>query len=106
MPRAPASSKQATPNGVDSSATSTTVPSSGSSGCRSRCGFCERSSETDQDQQLARRLDEADAELHRAVAELRDLAHGIHPVVLSDEGLAAAVDRWHQRRQARWNDAS
>jgi signal transduction histidine kinase len=46
----------------------------------------------DQDQKLARRLDEADAELHRAVAELRDLAHGIHPVVLSDEGLAAAVD--------------
>jgi signal transduction histidine kinase len=47
---------------------------------------------TDQDQQLARRLDEAEAELRRAVAELRELAHGIHPAVLSDEGLAAAVE--------------
>jgi signal transduction histidine kinase len=47
---------------------------------------------TDQDQKLARRLDEADAELHRAVGELRELAHGIHPVLLSDEGLAAAVE--------------
>jgi signal transduction histidine kinase len=47
---------------------------------------------TDQDQKLTRRLDEVDAELHRAVGELRELAHGIHPVVLSDEGLAAAVE--------------
>jgi signal transduction histidine kinase len=47
---------------------------------------------TDQDPQLARRLDEAEAELRRAVAELRELAHGIHPAVLSDEGLAAAVE--------------
>jgi signal transduction histidine kinase len=46
---------------------------------------------TDQDQQLAR-LDEAEAELRRAAAELRELAHGIHPAVLSDEGLAAAVE--------------
>jgi signal transduction histidine kinase len=48
--------------------------------------------DTDQDQQVANRLDEAEAELRRAVAELRQLAHGIHPVVLSDEGLAAAVE--------------
>src|SRR6266540_5945106 len=47
---------------------------------------------THQDQKFARRLDEADAELHRAVAELRELAHGIYPAVLSDEGLAAAVE--------------
>ena len=38
------------------------------------------------------RLDEAEAELGRAVAELRELAHGIHPAVLSDEGLAAAIE--------------
>ncbi len=38
------------------------------------------------------RIDEAEAELGRAVAELRELAHGIHPAVLSDEGLAAAVE--------------
>ncbi len=34
----------------------------------------------------------AEAELGQAVAELRELAHGIHPAVLSDEGLAAAVE--------------
>jgi signal transduction histidine kinase len=46
----------------------------------------------DRDDRLAARLDEAEAELGRAVAELRELAHGIHPAVLSDEGLAAAVE--------------
>jgi signal transduction histidine kinase len=46
----------------------------------------------DQDQQLAARLDEAEAELRRAVTELRGLAHGIHPAVLSDEGLAPALE--------------
>jgi len=38
------------------------------------------------------RLDEADAELRAALAELRELAHGIYPAVLADEGLAAAVE--------------
>jgi signal transduction histidine kinase len=37
-------------------------------------------------------LDAADADLHRAIDDLRDLAHGIHPVELSDEGLAAALE--------------
>jgi signal transduction histidine kinase len=37
-------------------------------------------------------LEEADAELHGAIAELRELAHGIFPAVLADEGLAAAVE--------------
>jgi signal transduction histidine kinase len=46
----------------------------------------------DADRQLVARLDEAQVELQRAVAELRELAHGIHPAVLSDEGLAAAVE--------------
>ena len=32
------------------------------------------------------------AELRTAVAELRELANGLHPVVLSDGGLAAALD--------------
>jgi signal transduction histidine kinase len=36
-------------------------------------------------------LDEAMAELAAATAELRELARGIHPVVLSDRGLAAAL---------------
>jgi signal transduction histidine kinase len=47
---------------------------------------------TEQDQHLAGRLDEAEAELRRAVTELRGLAHGIHPAVLSDEGLAPALE--------------
>jgi signal transduction histidine kinase len=37
-------------------------------------------------------LDEADAELRGAIAELRELAQGIFPAVLADEGLAAAVE--------------
>jgi signal transduction histidine kinase len=44
------------------------------------------------DHELVARLDEVEAELVLAVAELRELAHGIHPAVLSDEGLAAAVE--------------
>jgi signal transduction histidine kinase len=47
---------------------------------------------TDAEHELVVRLEEAEAELGRAVAELRELAHGIHPAVLSDEGLAAAVE--------------
>jgi signal transduction histidine kinase len=37
-------------------------------------------------------LEDADAGLQRAIAELRELAHGIHPVELSEEGLAAAIE--------------
>ena len=37
-------------------------------------------------------LDEADVELREAIAELRDLAHGLFPAVLADEGLAAAIE--------------
>jgi len=41
---------------------------------------------------LERRLDEADAELRETLAALRDLAHGIFPAALADEGLAVAVE--------------
>jgi signal transduction histidine kinase len=37
-------------------------------------------------------LDEAMAELDEATAELRELARGIHPAVLTDRGLAAALE--------------
>jgi signal transduction histidine kinase len=37
-------------------------------------------------------LDDASTELARATEELRELARGIHPAVLSDRGLAAAVE--------------
>jgi signal transduction histidine kinase len=42
-------------------------------------------------------LDEATAELARATEELRELARGIHPAVLSDRGLGAAVEVLAQR---------
>jgi signal transduction histidine kinase len=37
-------------------------------------------------------LREAGEGLQRAIDELRELAHGIHPIELSDEGLAAALE--------------
>jgi signal transduction histidine kinase len=37
-------------------------------------------------------IDQADRELRLAIDELRELAHGIYPAVLADEGLAAAVE--------------
>jgi signal transduction histidine kinase len=38
------------------------------------------------------RIDQAEDELRVALGELRELAHGIFPAVLADEGLAAAVE--------------
>ena len=38
------------------------------------------------------RIDQVEAELRVALVELRELAHGIFPAVLADEGLAAAVE--------------
>jgi signal transduction histidine kinase len=43
------------------------------------------------------RLDEAREELRLALGELRELAHGIYPAVLADEGLAAAVEALAER---------
>ncbi|HEX8133031.1 MAG TPA: histidine kinase [Actinomycetes bacterium] len=43
------------------------------------------------DEQLAAALDEAAAELRLALAELRELARGIHPVILSEAGLGPAL---------------
>ena len=36
-------------------------------------------------------LDRAASELERGLAELRELARGIHPAVLTEDGLAAAI---------------
>jgi signal transduction histidine kinase len=47
---------------------------------------------TELDATAARHLDEADLELREAIADLRELAHGIFPVALADEGLAAALE--------------
>jgi signal transduction histidine kinase len=45
-------------------------------------------------------LDDADRELRQALAELRDVAHGIYPAVLSEEGLAAALETLAERLPA------
>jgi signal transduction histidine kinase len=46
----------------------------------------------DADAGAAERLESAEAELRSALTELRDLAHGIFPAVLADDGLASAVE--------------
>ena len=45
----------------------------------------------DDDPELARLLDSAQEELQTSLAELRELARGIHPAVLTERGLDAAV---------------
>ena len=49
-------------------------------------------SKIDGDPDAVRELDSARAELDQALDELRELARGIHPSVLSDRGLDAALD--------------
>ena len=44
------------------------------------------------DPRAAARLRAAEAGVQRAIAELRELAHGIHPVELTEEGLGAAIE--------------
>ena len=51
----------------------------------------------DADTDSARALDAARGELDLALEELRELARGIHPSVLTDHGLEAAVDGLAQR---------
>jgi signal transduction histidine kinase len=46
---------------------------------------------------LSIELDEAATELEVAIGELRDLARGIHPAILTDEGLRAALDSLIER---------
>jgi signal transduction histidine kinase len=44
------------------------------------------------DSDLRALLDQADERLSAAIGELRELAHGIYPAALAEEGLAAAVE--------------
>ena len=89
--RAPASSRPATPSGGASSATCTTARSSGSSRCRSSCAWpTEKLAEGDSGARQL--LEQANAELADALQELRELARGIHPAILSDRGLGPALE--------------
>jgi signal transduction histidine kinase len=47
--------------------------------------------------ELAEMLDHASDELERGLAELRELARGIHPTVLTEDGLAAAIGALAER---------
>jgi signal transduction histidine kinase len=47
---------------------------------------------TGADSEIEQRITAAQAKLQQGLVELRELAHGIYPAVLSDEGLAAAID--------------
>jgi signal transduction histidine kinase len=55
---------------------------------------------TPQGHVLGARLEEVNAELRRAINDLRELAHGIHPAILTDEGLAAALGALAEETQA------
>jgi signal transduction histidine kinase len=44
------------------------------------------------DSALLARIDEAESELETALDELRELAHGLFPTLLAEEGLAAALE--------------
>jgi signal transduction histidine kinase len=48
--------------------------------------------ELSQDPVMRARVDAANTEVAAALAELRDLAHGIHPVAVSDHGLSVALE--------------
>jgi signal transduction histidine kinase len=45
-------------------------------------------------------ISEAEGELRAALDELRDLAHGIHPAILTDQGLPAALRSLAERSKA------
>jgi signal transduction histidine kinase len=51
----------------------------------------------DEDPDLTSGMDQAGQEIGAAIEELRELAHGIYPAVLTDEGLAAAVEALGER---------
>jgi len=51
----------------------------------------------DEDPDLVSGMDQAGQEIGAAIDELRELAHGIYPAVLTDEGLAAAVEALGER---------
>jgi len=51
----------------------------------------------DADPTMLTLIDDAEGRLRGAIAELREVAHGIYPAVLSSDGLGAAVDALRER---------
>jgi signal transduction histidine kinase len=57
--------------------------------------------DTDSESRLGERLDQASEELTVALSELRDLARGIHPAILTDRGLIPALTSLTERSAVR-----
>ena len=93
------SSRRPTRSDDGSSATCTTARSSGSCRSRSPCGSCALGSPRDpaKTTRRSRPSDEAASELKLAIQELRELARGIHPAILTEAGLAAAITALAER---------
>ena len=87
------SSRRPTRSVAGWSATSTTAPSSGSCRSRSRCAAFGPGSPPGRvaDAEAIAAADEAASELKLAIQELRELARGIHPAILTEAGLGAAI---------------
>ena len=88
--RAPGSSRQASPSDGDSNGTCTTERSSASSRLPSICGWPRRRCTTTRPRPRRCSAGVGD-DLKQALDELRELARGLHPAVLTDRGLAPAL---------------
>ena len=90
--RARGSSRRPTRSDDGSSATCTMARSNGSCRCPWRCGSCASGSRpATANSEAIEAADEAAPELKLAIQELRELARGIHPAILTEAGLGPAI---------------
>ena len=88
------------PSVAASSGTFTTALSSESSRSRSEFGCFGPQIGIAASNDDQARIEAAEERLKRSLAELRELAHGIYPAILSDEGLAAALETLAEQSDA------
>ena len=60
-------------------------------------GFIRAQAQEPADAKILTMIDDAEQRLRGAIDELREVAHGIYPAVLSSDGLAAAIDALRER---------
>ena len=84
-------SRQATPRGDSSSATSTTARNSALLALSYDLRLAQAEARAGRDDALVAVLDAAAGETASALEELRELAQGIYPAILSEAGLAPAL---------------
>ena len=99
-PRARASSRPPRPSAGGSSATSTTARSSGWCRSRWRSGSPSRGWTPTRPPSRPLLAPRRATALSDALGELRELSHGIHPGILTERGLGAALERARLRRAA------